>query len=74
MKEEDDLPQARAHRFWVELDADSSGEVDFSEFAAWYIKYFSAKSEASIIDAFYSSLTPTVSSVQPVFQRRLQDV
>jgi len=60
VKEEDDLPQARAHRFWVELDADSSGEVDFSEFAAWYIKYFSAKSEASIIDAFYSSLTPTV--------------
>jgi hypothetical protein len=61
-----DLSRDRVYRFWKEVDRDSSGEVDFLEFGAWYLKYFSPEADAtkSSIDArgllgkFYSTYDP----------------
>ena len=35
-----EIPEARMLRFWQEIDSDGSGEVDFEEFASYYVKYF----------------------------------
>lgn len=63
---EDDLSKVRVYRFWKEIDRDSSGEVDFPEFCAWYLKYFSPEVETTqtsidgrgILGKFYSSYDP----------------
>jgi hypothetical protein len=63
---EGDLAQDRVYRFWKEIDQDSSGEVDFLEFGAWYLKYFSPEGEATdssidgqgLLGKFYSTYDP----------------
>jgi Ca2+-binding EF-hand superfamily protein len=62
-----DLPSDRVARFWKEIDQDESGEVEFIEFGAWYLKYFSPESvstsvsidKTGIIGKFYSSYDPS---------------
>jgi len=39
-KKESDVPAKRLMRYWKEVDQDHSGEIDFEEFFAWYLKYF----------------------------------
>merc|ERR1719271_1801178 len=66
VKNDDDLSSARVYRFWKEIDRDSSGEVDFIEFCAWYLKYFSPEVETTqtsidgrgILGKFSSSYDP----------------
>eukprot|EP00746_Dinoflagellata_sp_MGD_P090380 gnl/MRDRNA2_/MRDRNA2_35692_c0_seq1.p1 gnl/MRDRNA2_/MRDRNA2_35692_c0~~gnl/MRDRNA2_/MRDRNA2_35692_c0_seq1.p1 ORF type:complete len:518 (+),score=93.49 gnl/MRDRNA2_/MRDRNA2_35692_c0_seq1:90-1643(+) len=52
------LPENRVNSFWKEIDADSSGEVDFEEFLSWYRKYFDTQgdSSTSTIEQFYASI------------------
>jgi hypothetical protein len=64
--DENDLSAARVHRFWREIDRDGSGAVDFLEFSAWYLKYFSPEAEATscsidgegLSGKFYSTYDP----------------
>merc|ERR1711924_403556 len=35
-----DISKDRITSYWCEIDADGSGEVDFSEYVSWYLKYF----------------------------------
>jgi len=35
------VPARVLDKFWNDIDADGSGEVNFMEFASWYIKFFS---------------------------------
>lgn len=66
MKAKDDLSKARVYRFWKEIDRDSSGEVDFPEFCAWYLKYFSPEGVTTdtsidgggLLGKFYSTYDP----------------
>jgi Ca2+-binding EF-hand superfamily protein len=66
--DEKDLARDRVNRFWKEIDNDSNGVVDFLEFCAWYLKYFSPEVEAtrSSIDVegpfgkFYSTYDPRI--------------
>jgi hypothetical protein len=62
------MSRARVYRFWKEIDRDSSGEVDFEEFCAWYLKYFSPEKESTrtsidgggMLGKFYSTYDPRV--------------
>jgi hypothetical protein len=64
--DESDFSRARVYRFWKEIDRDSSGEVDFPEFCAWYLKYFSPEGSSTrtsidaggVIGKFYSTYDP----------------
>jgi len=63
-KDSCDLSESRIRKFWMEIDHDGSGEVDFSEFTHWYLKYFSPESTAecgscNLIEAFYASFNPS---------------
>jgi len=65
VKTANDLGEIRVTRFWKEIDKDASGEVDFHEFAEWYLKYFNPESEAGDqssgpIEAFYKSYNPGI--------------
>jgi len=58
-----DLSEDRIRKFWMEIDHDGSGSVDFSEFAQWYLKYFDpnltdAAGSCNLIEAFYASFNP----------------
>merc|ERR1719240_2120055 len=61
-----DLSKDRVYRFWKEIDKDQSGEVDFPEFCAWYLKYFSPEGVATdtsidgggLLGKFYSTYDP----------------
>jgi hypothetical protein len=58
-----DVSTDRLLGFWKEIDLDGSGSVDFSEFFAWYSKYFASKGATqslSLVDSFYESLNPIV--------------
>lgn len=35
-----EIPTKVVSRFWMDIDADGSGEVNFDEFVTWYMKFF----------------------------------
>ena len=58
-----DVSEDRAHRFWQEIDADGSGEIDFPEFCGWFVKYFNPNEEEmdmsrGPVEKFYDSFNP----------------
>lgn len=54
-----DISETRLMRFWTEIDADGSGEVNFEEFTEWYLKYFSRGAGGQgPVKAFYDSFNP----------------
>jgi Ca2+-binding EF-hand superfamily protein len=63
IRDETALPDSRVRSFWRELDTDSSGVIEFSEFIPWYLTYFDyqgfEKQGISPIYAFYRNLRPT---------------
>jgi len=66
-KTSDDLNPDRLKRFWKEIDHNGDGGVCFSEFSAWYLKYFAVESDdpedfdmAGPLRAFYDSYNPVV--------------
>jgi len=64
-KSQEDISEDRVLRFWREIDADGSGEVDFPEFVAWYLKYWDPKLlEQGVVSGpvsqFYASFNPVL--------------
>jgi len=62
-KSVEDVSEDRASRFWQEIDIDGSGEVDFPEFVAWFVKYFNPDEEEmdmtrGPVGKFYDSFNP----------------
>jgi len=49
-----DPPQAVLKKFWMDVDADGSGAVNFLEFAAWYLKFFHG--DISPMEQYYHML------------------
>jgi len=49
-----EVPEKVMHKFWIEVDTDNSGSVNFEEFAAWYMKCFDGS--ASPMEQYYSKL------------------
>lgn len=44
-----EIPQSRVQSFWSEIDTDGSGKITFSEFFAWWLRYYE-KAETSVAD------------------------
>jgi Ca2+-binding EF-hand superfamily protein len=66
-KKAEDLNKDRIDKFWKEIDKDGSGDVDFSEFTEWYLKYFNPDANhvndfntAGPVESFYDSFDPMV--------------
>jgi len=62
-KDSCDLSSERLTKFWKEIDADGNGQVDFTEFTHWYLKYFTPEGtfeagSCNLIEAFYASYNP----------------
>lgn len=55
-----DISKDRLTKFWKEIDSNGNGEVDFTEFAPWYLKYFNSKGLGfGPAEAFYASYSPS---------------
>merc|ERR1719181_1655965 len=64
VKADNELNPKRLERFWKEIDINGDQNVDFSEFCAWYLKYFNVdeddeSSGGGLIKAFYNSFDPS---------------
>lgn len=58
---EGDLSDNRLRHFWMEIDSDKDGQIEFAEYVKWYLKYFNpATSTCSLADSFYDSFNPGV--------------
>jgi len=40
VKNPNDVSAKKMKRFWLEVDTDRSGEVNFEEFLLWYFNFF----------------------------------
>merc|ERR1712072_1417728 len=69
-RSKDDLSEKRVFRFWKEIDRDSSGTVNFEEFAAWYLKYFNGADEKDAVSQLADPVGQFYQSFDPQVQRR----
>jgi len=40
VKDSSDLSKTKMRQYWVEVDADASGQIAFAEFVTWYLNVF----------------------------------
>jgi len=55
-----ELPASRIQYFWLELDADNSGQAVFEEFLQWWLKHFDTgtddSTKMSAVEGFYKQI------------------
>jgi Ca2+-binding EF-hand superfamily protein len=64
VKADNELNPERLKRFWKEIDINGDQNVDFTEFCAWYLKYFNAEEDdetggGGLLHAYYNSFNPS---------------
>jgi len=54
------LPETRVRSFWMEIDGNRSGVVDFDGFLTWYLRYFDSSGDAATnpLTEYYESVRP----------------